>query len=148
MKEAIVKNKSNKHINQFSKIENPEMFATSIAESYRKVGLDAKDLDFESLGIDLGTVTNDLRIRSSYYFNFVELYSLYFMKAKKNPVRKTSCAWAEGFAASDGIHPRRIAAADAQMESRNERRCISKMGQARRRSCTFMPARYQVCSLH
>ena len=40
------------------------MFAASIADSYRKVGLDTKDLDFESLGIDLGTVSKDLRIRS------------------------------------------------------------------------------------
>ena len=39
------------------------MFASSIAESYRKVGLDVKDVDFESLRIDLGNVAKDLRIR-------------------------------------------------------------------------------------
>jgi len=39
------------------------MFSTSIGEAYRKIGLDSKDLDFELLGIDVGTVAKDLRIR-------------------------------------------------------------------------------------
>jgi hypothetical protein len=42
---------------------NTFMFTSSIGESYRKIGLDSKDLDFELLRIDVGTVAKDLRIR-------------------------------------------------------------------------------------
>ena len=39
------------------------MFGTSISESYRKVGLQSKDIDFQELRLDVANVAKDLRIR-------------------------------------------------------------------------------------